>query len=75
MTLMHKYWLSPSTASKPTLTELTPVIGFNELQLQTMIFSESNIILAVIGLIGVTSSAVVLMYGFSRNRSGSGKYQ
>ena len=40
-----------------------------------MIFSESNIILAVIGLIGVTSSAIVLMYGFARNRSGSGKYQ
>ena len=39
------------------------------------IFSQSDIILAVIGFIGVSSTAVILTYGFVRNRSGNGRYQ
>ena len=39
------------------------------------IYSESNILLATIGLIGVTSSAVVLAYSFLRNKTGNGKFQ
>lgn len=38
-------------------------------------FDSSTIVLAVIGLIGVTASAVVLTYSFTRNRTGNGRYQ
>jgi hypothetical protein len=39
------------------------------------IFTQSDIVMATIGLIGVTSTAVILTYGFVRNRSGNGRYQ
>lgn len=41
----------------------------------TATFTQSDIILATIGLIGVTSTAVILSYGFVRNRTGNGRYQ
>jgi hypothetical protein len=39
------------------------------------IFTQSDIILATIGLIGVTSTAVILTYAFARNKTGNGRYQ
>ena len=39
------------------------------------LFTQSDIIRASIGLIGVTLTAVILTYGFVRNRSGNGRYQ
>ena len=41
----------------------------------TAYFTQSDIILAVIGLIGVTSTAVILTYAFARNKTGNGRYQ
>ncbi len=38
-------------------------------------YSSSTIILAVIGFVGLLSSAVVLSYSFKRNRTGKGNYQ
>lgn len=40
-----------------------------------IIFSQSDIILATIGLVGVLSTAVILTYSFTRNKMGNGKYQ
>ena len=40
-----------------------------------VIFDQQTIILAVIGLLGLLSTAVVLTTAFKRNRTGSGKYQ
>lgn len=39
------------------------------------IFTQSDILLATIGLLGVTGTAFILMYAFSRNRTGNGRYQ
>jgi len=41
----------------------------------TATFTQSDILLATIGLIGVTSTAVILTYSFVRNKTGNGKYQ
>ena len=41
----------------------------------TSIFTQSDILLATIGLLGVTGTAVILAYSFLRNRMGNGKYQ
>jgi len=40
-----------------------------------MIWSQTNIILAIIGMIGLISTATVVSYGFKRNRTGNGRYQ
>ena len=40
-----------------------------------MIFDQQTIILAVIGLIGITSTGVILTYAFARNKTGNGRYQ
>ena len=43
---------------------------------QTMIhFDSQTIILAVIGMVGLLSTAVVLTTAFKRNRTGNGRYQ
>jgi len=39
-----------------------------------MVYDSQTIILAVIGLIGVLSTGVILTYAFSRNRTGTGRY-
>ena len=44
-------------------------------QLQVIHFDSQTIILAVIGMIGLFSTAVVLTTAFRRNRTGSGRYQ
>lgn len=38
-------------------------------------WSTSNIILAVIGFVGLLSTATVVSYGFKRNRTGKGDWQ
>ena len=38
-------------------------------------FDQQSIILAVIGMIGLFSTAVVLTTAFKRNRTGTGRYQ
>ena len=38
-------------------------------------FDNSTIILAVVGMIGVISTAVVVGYSFKRNRTARGNYQ
>lgn len=40
-----------------------------------MIWSQSNIILAIIGMLGLFSTATVVSYSFRRNRTGKGDYQ
>ena len=40
-----------------------------------MIWSQSNIILAIIGMLGLFSTATVVGYSFRRNRTGKGDYQ
>ncbi len=40
-----------------------------------MIWSQSNIILAIIGMIGLFSTATVVSYSFKRNRTGKGNWQ
>ena len=38
-------------------------------------WTSTNIILAIIGMIGLFSTATVVTYGFKRNRTGKGNYQ
>ena len=38
-------------------------------------FDQQTIVLAVLGMIGLFSTAVVLTTAFKRNRTGSGNYQ
>ena len=38
-------------------------------------WTSSDLILAVIGMVGLLSTGVVAVYSFRRNRSGSGRYQ
>ena len=38
-------------------------------------FDQQTIILAIIGMIGLFSTAVVLTTAFKRNRTGNGRYQ
>ena len=38
-------------------------------------FTQSDILLATVGLVGVLSTAVILTYSFKRNRTGNGRYQ
>ena len=40
-----------------------------------IIWSNNNIILATIGLVGLLSTLTVLTYSFKRNRTGRGDYQ
>ena len=40
-----------------------------------MIWSQTNIILAIIGMIGLFSTATVVAYSFKRNKTGNGRYQ
>ena len=40
-----------------------------------MIYDQTTILLAVIGLIGVLSTGVILTYSFTRNRTGTGRFQ
>jgi len=37
--------------------------------------STQTIILAIIGMLGLFSTAIVMSYSFKRNKTGSGKYQ
>ena len=37
--------------------------------------SSQTIILAIIGMLGLFSTAIIVSYSFRRNRTGSGKYQ
>ena len=41
----------------------------------TATFTQSDIILATIGIVGVLATAVIITYGFVRNRTGNGRYQ
>ena len=47
----------------------------NYYQILMITWSQSNIILAIIGMIGLFSTATVVSYGFKRNRTGNGRYQ
>ena len=38
-------------------------------------YDSQTIILAIIGMLGVISTGVILIYSFNRNRSGNGRYQ
>ena len=38
-------------------------------------YDQSTIFLAIVGMLGVMSTAVVLTYSFKRNRTGNGRYQ
>jgi len=38
-------------------------------------YTSTDAVIGVIGSIGVLSAAVVLFYGFRRNRTGKGDYQ
>ena len=38
-------------------------------------WTESQILIAVLGMVGLLSTGVVAVYSFRRNRSGSGRYQ
>lgn len=38
-------------------------------------WTSQNLILAVIGMVGLLSTGVVTVYSFRRNRSGNGRYQ
>ena len=38
-------------------------------------WTESQIIIAVIGMVGLLSTGVVAVYSFRRNRTGNGRYQ
>ena len=38
-------------------------------------WTSSNLILAIIGMVGLFSTATVLTYSFKRNKTGNGKYQ
>ncbi len=40
-----------------------------------IIWSNTNIILATIGLVGLLSTLTVLTYSFARNKTGDGRYQ
>ena len=41
----------------------------------TIDWTSGNIILAIIGIVGLLSTATVLTYSFNRNRTGNGRYQ
>ena len=38
-------------------------------------WSSTDIITAVIGFVGLISTAVIVSYSFKRNRTGNGRYQ
>ena len=38
-------------------------------------WSSTDIITAIIGFVGLLSTAIILTYSFRRNKTGSGKYQ
>lgn len=38
-------------------------------------FDEQTIILAIVGMVGLFSTAVVVTTAFKRNRTGTGRYQ
>jgi len=38
-------------------------------------WSSTDIITAVIGFVGILSTAVIVSYSFKRNRTGNGRYQ
>lgn len=38
-------------------------------------WTESQIIIAAIGMVGLLSTGVVAVYSFRRNRTGNGRYQ
>ena len=40
-----------------------------------IVFDQQSIIYAVIGMIGLLSTAVVVTTAFKRNRTGTGRYQ
>jgi|TARA_A200000113_G_C8753491_1_gene318668 hypothetical protein len=40
-----------------------------------IVFDQQTIILAIIGMIGLLSTAIVLSTAFKRNRTGTGKWQ
>jgi len=40
-----------------------------------IVFDQQTIILGVIGLVGLISTAVILTYSFGRNRTGNGRFQ
>ena len=40
-----------------------------------IVFDQQTIILAVVGMIGLISSATVVAYAFKRNRNYNGRYQ
>ena len=38
-------------------------------------WSQADIVTAIIGFVGIISTAVIVTYGFKRNRTGNGRYQ
>ena len=40
-----------------------------------VIYDNTTILLAVIGLVGILSTGVIVTYAFARNRTGNRKYQ
>ena len=38
-------------------------------------WSSSDIVTAIIGFVGLISTAVILSYAFKRNKTGNGRYQ
>ena len=38
-------------------------------------WTNSDLVLAIIGMVGVVSTAVIVSYSFARNRTGNGRYQ
>ena len=38
-------------------------------------WSSTDIVTAVIGFVGIISTAVIVSYSFKRNRTGNGRYQ
>ena len=39
------------------------------------LYTAQNIILAIVGLVGLLGTATVLTYSFRRNKTGNGRYQ
>jgi hypothetical protein len=40
-----------------------------------IIWNSQDLVLAVIGSVGILTTGVVALYGFRRNRNGCGRYQ
>ena len=60
----------------PHLSALTGAFVFSVLYLFSMFVpSAQTIILAVIGMLGLFSTAVILTYAFGRNRTGNNRFQ